>query len=149
MTGDMRILEGWTDKERKELERASNGGYKDAFGVIRGIINEDSELFYIGLEYDDETHLDNNQLVKDIVDYYAGVAKFAEPKKYYVHLIKDDENSYLNITSDGGAELDNKFEFGGWQTKFTRDEVIAIDSKLVPFMEEVEDDEQSKNNRSF
>ena len=58
-----------------------------------------------------------------------------------MHLIKGDENSYLNITSDGGAELDNKFEFGGWQTKFTRDEVIAINPKFVPFMEEVEDDE--------
>lgn len=137
----MRILKGWTDEERKELERASNGGYKDAFSVIRGILSEDSELFYIGLEYDDETHLDNNQLVKDIADYYAGVAKFAE-QKYYVHLIKGDENSYLNITSDGGAELDNKFEFGGWQTKFTRDEVIDIDPRLVPFMEEVEDDER-------
>lgn len=62
-------------------------------------------------------------------------------KKYYVHLIKGDEYSYLNINSDWGAELDNKFEFGGWQTKFTRDEVIAIDSKLVPFMEEADDNE--------
>ena len=135
----MRILEGWTDEERKELERASNGGYKDAFSVIRGILSEDSELFYIGLEYDDETHLDNNQLVKDIADYYAGVATFAKFQKYYVHLIKGDENSYLNITSDGGAELYNKFALDGWKTKFTRDEVVAIDPKLVPFMEEVED----------
>ena len=143
MTGDMRILEGWTDEERKELERASNGGYKDALSVIRGILSEDSELFYIGLEYDDETHLDNNQLIKDIADYYAGVAKFAE-QKYYVHLIKGNEKSYLNITSYGSVDLLSNLEYSGQKNKFTREEIIAIDPRLVSFMEEVEDDEWNK-----
>ena len=136
----MRILEGWTDEERKELERASNGGYKDAFSVIRGVLSEDSELFYIGLEYDDETHLDNNQLVKDIADFYCGNAKFAE-QKYYVHFIKGDESSYLNIDFGERPVVGNNSELMGLKTKFTREEVVAINPRYVPFMEEVEDDE--------
>ena len=60
-------------------------------------------------------------------------------KKYYVHLIKGDENSYLNIISNGVMELSNDFDSNGWKTKFTRDEVVAIDPRLVVFMEEVED----------
>ena len=59
-------------------------------------------------------------------------------KKYYVHLIKGDEESYLNINLEGGAELGTKFGYGHWKTKFTRDEVVAINPKFVPFMEEVE-----------
>jgi len=60
-------------------------------------------------------------------------------KKYYVHFFKDDEHSYLNVNFDGETEIDNYFEFNGWKIKFTRDEVVAIDPRLVPFMEEVED----------
>lgn len=60
-------------------------------------------------------------------------------KKYYVHLIKDNEYSYLSMSWDGVVELDDNLAFSGWQTKFTRDEVIAIDPRLVPFMEEVEE----------
>ena len=59
-------------------------------------------------------------------------------KKYYVHLIKGDENSYLNIISNGVMELSNDFDSNGWKTKFTRDEVVAIDPRLVMLMEEVE-----------
>lgn len=62
-------------------------------------------------------------------------------KKYYVHLFKDDEYSYLNVTLDGRAQLDNNFEFDDLKTEFTREEIISIDPRLVLFMEEVEDDE--------
>ena len=65
-----------------------------------------------------------------------------EPKKYYVHLIKGNEKSYLNITSYGSVDLLSNFEYSGEKNKFTREEIIAIDPRLVPFMEEVEDDER-------
>ena len=67
-----------------------------------------------------------------------GTAIFPNPKKYYVQLIKGDEYSYLNINSEGGAELGTKFGFGHWKTKFTIDEVAAMNPQLVLFMEEVE-----------
>lgn len=137
---NVRILKGYSKAEQKELEDAKYNGFNNAIYLINGIADDDDDCTSLTEKYINGSPDEDNQLARDIADYYAGVAKFAE-RKYYVHLIKDDENSYLNITSDGGAELDNKFEFGGWQTKFTRDEVIAIDSRLVPFMEEVEDDE--------
>lgn len=76
-------------------------------------------------------------IIRDILDYYAGVAKFPE-QKYYVHLIKSDRDSYLKTDVSGGVYLDSNFEYGIWKTKFTRDEVVDIDPRLVPFMEEVE-----------
>ncbi|MGI3099176.1 hypothetical protein ACROUK_01270 [Companilactobacillus alimentarius] len=139
---NVRILKGYSKTERKELEDAKDNGFNSAFDVIYGIIKSEGDLAFIVKKYDEGSSSDNDQLAKDIVDYYAGVAKFAEPKKYYVHFIKGDECSYLNITLEDGhrvALLSNNLEFSCWQkTKFTRDEVIAIDPKFVPFMEEVE-----------
>lgn len=140
MTSDVRILTGWTENERKELEEAEDNDFNSAIDLIRGIINDEDDCISLAKKYTDEYSDEDNQMVKDIADYYCGNAKFPE-QKYYVHLIKGDENSYLNITSYGGAELDKKFEFGGWQTKFTRDEIISMNPQLVPFMEEVEADE--------
>lgn len=62
-------------------------------------------------------------------------------KKYYVHLFKEDKYSYLNVTSNGVMELSNDFDSSTWRTKFTREEIISMNPNLVPFMEEVEDDE--------
>jgi len=81
---------------------------------------------------------DNNQMAKDIIDFYCDKAKFAEPKKYYVQLIKGDCYSYLNINPNGGAKLYNRLGLNGWKVKFTIDEVVAMNPKLLLFMEEVE-----------
>lgn len=88
-------------------------------------------------KYDGANTDERISIIRDILDFYTDKAKFSE-QKYYVHLIKGDESSYLNITSDGVVELDDNLEFSGWQNKFTRDEVIAINPRLVVFMEEVE-----------
>lgn len=88
--------------------------------------------------YHEDTN-DDNQMAKDIVDFYTGKAKFAEPKKYYVQLIAGDEESYLNINPNGGAKLYNRLGLNGWKVKFTIDEIAKINPQLVLFMEEVED----------
>ena len=133
---NVRILKGYSNAEQRELEEAKDNGFLSSMTLIHGIGDDDDDCHSLSKKYYRENPNENEQMARDIADFYTGKAKFAD-KKYYVHLIKGDENSYLNITSDGGAELDNKFEFGGWQTKFTRDEVVGIDPKLVPFMEEV------------
>jgi len=135
---NVRILRGYSKTERKELEEAKDNGFNDTIGLINGIISSEYGCIFLAGRYEDESSDEDNQLAKDIADFYCGNAKFAEPKKYYVHLIKGDEYSYLNINSEGGAELGTKFGFGHWKTKFTRDEVVAIDPRLVVFMEEVE-----------
>ena len=132
----MRILKGYSKDEQKELENVKK--YMRCNDLLYNITGNPAEArcSLIGEKYTKAESDEQISIIRDILDFYTDKAKFAD-QKYYVHLIKGDENSYLNITSDGGAELDNKFEFGGWKTKFTRDEVVGIDPKLVPFMEEV------------
>ncbi|PMD71483.1 hypothetical protein [Companilactobacillus nuruki] len=139
---DVRILKGWTKEERKELEEAKDtenlGDFLHAITEYRYKV---THYQYVWDKYDAAKTQDQFSIIQDIVDFYTDKAKFPEPKKYYVHFIKGDEYSYLNINSEGGAELGTKFGFGHWKTKFTRDEVVAIDPRLVVFMEEVKDDE--------
>lgn len=136
----MRILKGYSKEEQKELEyNKKNMSCNDLLHNIT-YFPANVGCNPIKDKYDNADTDERISIIRDILDFYADKAKFAEPK-YYIHFIKSDEGSYLNITSDGGAELDNKFEFDGWQTKFTYDEVVAIDSRYVPFMEEAEDDE--------
>ncbi|AKP66871.1 hypothetical protein [Companilactobacillus ginsenosidimutans] len=118
---NVRILKGYSEQERKELEEAKDNGFNSAFDVIYGIIKSEGDLAFIVKKYDEGSSSDNDQLAKDIVDYYAGVAKFPEPKKYYVQLIAGDEESYLNINPIGGAQLDSRRELNGWKVKFTSD----------------------------
>lgn len=131
---NVRILKGYSEEERKELEEAKNNHFGSAIDLIRGIVMGNNDCMYLAGKYAAENPGKDNQLARDIADYYAGVAKFAKPKKYYVHLIKGDEFSYLSISDDN-------LVFSSWKTKFTRDEVVAIDPRFVPFMEEVENDE--------
>ena len=133
---NVRILKGYSKAEQKELEYTKNN--MSCNNLLHNITYFPANVGCnpIKDKYDNADTDERISIIRDILDFYTDKAKFAD-QKYYVHLIKGDENSYLNITSDGGAELDNKFEFGGWQTKFTRDEVVGIDPKLVPFMEEV------------
>jgi len=133
----MRILKGYSKDEQKELECIKNlMSCNDLLHNITGNL-ADTESVLIRIKYYKADIDKRISIIKDILDFYTDKAKFTGSKKYYVHLIKGDEYSYLTISSDGGAELDDKFSFDGWRTKFTRDEVVAIDPRLVQFMEEV------------
>lgn len=136
----MRILKGWTENERKELEEAKDNGFNAAICLINRIVGYDNDCIFLARRYEDESFDEDNLLARDIADYYAGVAKFPE-QKYYVHFIKSDESSYLNIDFDESLLIGNNSELMGLKTKFTREEVVAINPKFVPFMEEAEDDE--------
>jgi len=134
----MRILKGWTDEERKELEEAKDNDSSSAMGLINDIGDDYDYCQSLTRKYIREDINDNNQMAKDIIDFYCDKAKFAEPKKYYVQLIKGDCYSYLNINPNGGAKLYNRLGLNGWKVKFTIDEVVAMNPKLLLFMEEVE-----------
>ena len=140
----MRILKGYSKEEQKELEDAKrkymNGG--DLFHVITGFL-PDTRCGLIWKKYDKADKDERISIIKDILDFYNGKAKFTGSKKYYVHFIENDEYSYLNINSEGGADLGTKFGFSHWKVKFTRDEVVAIEPKLVSFMEDVEVDNKA------
>lgn len=136
---NMRILKGYSKEERKELEEAKDNGFLSVIALFCSIKRDDNNCHALYEKYYREDTNGNNLMAKDIIDFYYGNAKFPKPKKYYVHLIKDNECSYLSTSWDGEVQLGNDFYSSNWKTKFTRDEVIAIDSRLVPFMEEVEE----------
>lgn len=138
----MRILKGYSKAEQKELEYArKNMSCNDLLHNIT-YFPANTECGSIKDKYDGADTDERISIIRDILDYYAGVAKFAEPKKYYVHFIKGDESSYLNIDFDESLLIGNNSELMGLKTKFTRDEVVAIDPRLVVFMEEVDVDDE-------
>ena len=137
----MRILKGYSKDEQKELEDAKK--YMRCSDVLHNITGNPAEA-RCGLIGENYTKADSNEqasIIKDIIDFYTDKAKFTGSKKYYVHFIKNDEYSYLNINTAGEVELLDNSEFGGWKNKFTIDEVAAIDPRFVLFEEEVEDNE--------
>ena len=135
----MRILTGYSKDEQKELENAKK--YMDCSDLLHIITDfiSGTRFNLIWEKYNEAEPDERISIIRDILDFYTDKATFTVPKKYYVQLIEGDEYSYLNINSEGGAELGTKFGFDGWKYKFTREEVVAIDPRLVPFMEEVGD----------
>lgn len=135
----MRILKGYSKDERKELEEAKYNGFLSAIGLIHGI-GEDDDCTSLTEKYINGSPDEDNQLAKDIADFYCGKAKFAE-QKYYVKLIRNNESSYLNRSTTnnfcmvGGCKPDEIF-----QTKFTEDEIKDIDPRYMAFIVPVEED---------
>ena len=138
---NVRILKGYSKDEQKELEKVKEIGINDFLHIITGFTS-DTRFGLIWEKYDKAEQDEGTSIIRDIIDFYTDKAKFIVPKKYYVQLIAGDEESYLNINPNGGAKLYNRLGLNGWKTKFTRDEVVAIDPRLVKFMEEVEKWEQ-------
>ena len=137
----MRILKGWPENERKELEEAKDNGF-NAIGLINGIINSENDCIFLARRYENESSDEDNLLARDIADYYAGVAKFPE-QKYYVKLIKNSDFSYLyrskltNFLILDGCSLSQDY-----QTKFTEQEIKDIDPRYMAFAVPVEEDDE-------
>ncbi|WP_334341191.1 DUF1642 domain-containing protein [Companilactobacillus sp. HBUAS56275] len=138
----MRILEGYSKAEQKELEYAKDNGFLSAITLIRGISNGDCHCHELSKKYCREDINDNNQLAKDIVDFYCGNAKFPE-QKYYVQLIKNNNSSYLNKCSPNGFYMpDSCRQDKLTQTQFTEQEIKDIDPRYMAFAVPVEEDNE-------
>ena len=102
----MRILKGYSKDEQKELEDAKrkymNGG--DLFHIITGFL-PDTRCGLIWKKQDKADKDERISIIKDILDFYNGKAKFTGSKKYYVHLINGNDYSYLNISLYGASKL--------------------------------------------
>ena len=129
----MRILKGYSKRERKELEEAKDNNFDNAIDLIRGIAIDDDDCTSLNNKYMNECSEEDNQMAKDIIDFYTGNAKFAE-KKYVVHDTTDHYIYYDEL-------LDNL----RWSQplrmpeKKTKDEWLAINPAYEPMLEEVED----------
>lgn len=135
---NVRILHGWTKDERKELEEAKGNGFLSVIALICSIKRDDDNCHALYEKYYRDDTNGNNQMAKDIIDFYCGNAKFPE-QKYYVHFIKSNGYSYLTITPDGVLGLGSRLEIGSWKTEFTHEEIISMNPQFLPFMEEVEE----------
>ncbi|MFD1471543.1 hypothetical protein [Companilactobacillus mishanensis] len=128
----------YTADELKELKELSKAYDSPMYAISKLLTARTHGVENLQAKYLEMRHEDEFDLMADINNVIMGTAVFPYPKKYYVQLIAGDEESYLNINPIGGEQLYNRLGLNGWKTKFTRDEVIAIDPRLVPFMEEVE-----------
>ena len=136
----MRILKGYSKEEQKELEEAKNDHFGSAIELIKGIVTGNNYCFYLARKYLFEDPDKNNQLARDIADFYAGVAKFAE-QRYYVQLIRNDGAGYLNKNRIGNFYMTNSCQPDEtFQTKFTEQEIKAIDPRYMEFAVPVEED---------
>ncbi|APX72471.1 hypothetical protein M5C72_04950 [Companilactobacillus allii] len=137
MTEEKRII-NWNAGMQNDFHYLATDSENGACLLYNFMSVDDEDYPSLGDYFNPLSDENKTQFAQDLIDLYTGKAKFSD-KKYYVHLIEGDEYSYLNINSEGGAELGTKFGFGHWKTKFTIDEVAAMNPQLVLFMEEVED----------
>ncbi len=139
----MRILKGWTKDERKELEEAKDNNFDNTIDFIRGIAIDDDDCTSLNNKYMNECSEEDNQLAKDIADFYTGKAKFPE-QKYYVKLL-DKDDGYLNLNYQHSfyeCFVDDKddYEDGDYKTQFTISEIEDIDPRYKQFAIPVEDE---------
>lgn len=141
MADDRRIIKGWTDEERRELEEYKKEPKSSMLKVFYDLFS--GYEFYPNLcnkvrSISGGAHMDQeNQFVNDVVDYFNDDAKFPE-EKWYVHFVKSDEDSYLNY----GLVDDTYFVSGKEQNiytkkQFTKQEVEDINPKYLEFLEKV------------
>ena len=131
---NVRILKGYSKDEQKELEYTKKN--MSCNNLLHNITYFPANT-ECGSIKDKHNHADTDErisIIRDILDYYAGVAKFAEPKKYYVQLIKNNDGSYLNRNRlDAFLTLDGCHSALSYQTEFTEQEIKDIDPRYMSF----------------
>ena len=132
---NVRILHGWTKDERKELEEAKDNGFLSVIALICSIKRDDNNCHALYEKYYREDTNGNNQMAKDIIDFYCGNAKFPE-QKYVVHDKATDQYIYYNV-----VEL--RLRWGRIEAvmpyKKTKDEWLEINPAYEAMLESVED----------
>ena len=141
MADDRRIIKGWTDEERRELEEYKKEPKSSMLKVFYDLFS--GYEFYPNLckkarSISGGAHMDQeNQFVNDVVDYFNDDAKFPE-EKWYVHLINGNDESYLNRGVESkDISLGSKGRIDCIQTQFTKQEVEDINPKYLEFLEKV------------
>lgn len=139
----MRILKGYSKEEQKELEKAKNFmSCSDLLHIITGF-PANTEFGSIKDKHDGANTDEQISIIKDILDFYTDKAKFVEPKRYYVQLIRNDGGGYLNKNRVGNFCMTNSCQPDEtFQTKFTEQEIKAIDPRYMEFAVPVEADNE-------
>lgn len=139
MADDRRIIKGWTNEEREDLEKSIKADYSlmDIFNRTITVNGTALNKKYCSLFTDDA----ETQLANDIADYFNDDAKFPV-EKWYVHFVVNDSFSYLNRGLESkDIYLGSKGRIDCIQTQFTKQEVEDINPDYLLFLEKVPDEE--------
>ncbi|GEO58685.1 hypothetical protein [Companilactobacillus bobalius] len=146
---EKRTLKAWTKEEREQLEKCKKSGHYNVINLCF-LINDDyvrtcgtgnmrcesplGEKYkkLMDNKYDDSAI---NHLVQDVIDYFAGTAKFPGLKKYYVFLAK---SKYPFLIEEENGTFDwSDYPEERYKYEFTEDEIKAIDPRYMAFALEV------------
>lgn len=138
----MRILKGYSKAEQKELEYARKNMSCNDFLHNITYFPAPIECDSIKDKYDEADTDERISIIRDILDFYTGKAKFPE-QKYYVKLL-DKDDGYLNLNYQHSfyeCFVDDKddYEDGDYKTQFTISEIKDIDPRYMAFAVPVED----------
>ncbi|HIY92369.1 MAG TPA: hypothetical protein H9820_05425 [Candidatus Companilactobacillus pullicola] len=146
----MRILKGYSKRERKELEEAKDNNFDNAIDLIRGIAIDDDDCTSLNNKYMNECSEEDNQLAKDIVDFYCGNAKFPE-QKYVLETTTPHSSAHTYIKGILGSTYGGIGAADEIKTTSNKEEALvlsknAIEQKLggkyMAFAVPVEDDDE-------
>lgn len=137
----MRILKGYSKAEKKELKALKKLlDINDLLNIITGNL-VDRGFNPIWEKYNEAEPDEQVSIIRDILDFYTDKAKFPEPKKYYVKLIRNDDDGYLNKGKlNTFVTLGNCRTSHYYQTEFTEQEIKDIDPRYMAFAVPVEAD---------
>ena len=129
----MRILKGYSKAEQRELEEAKDNGFLSVIALFCSIKRDDNNCRALYEKYYREDTNGNNQMARDIADFYCGNAKFPE-QKYVVHDKATDQYIYYDVTERGF----HWGEIGRVRPDIkTKDELLAINPAYEPMLEKV------------
>ena len=126
----MRILNGWTKDERKELEEAKDNGFLSAMGLINDIGDDYDYCHSLTRKYIREDTNDNNQMAKDIVDFYCGNAKFPE-QKYVLETTTPHSSAHTYIKGILGSTYDGIGAADEIKTTSNKEEALVLSKNTI------------------
>ena len=133
---NVRILKGYSEQEQRELEEAKDNGFLSVIALICSIKRDDDNCHALYEKYYREDTNGNNQMAKDIIDFYCGNAILPE-EKYVVHDKVTDQCIYYNWTwAERGLDW-GQIEEEVPEIK-TKEEWLKINPAYEPMLEKVD-----------
>lgn len=126
----MRILKGYSKRERKELEEAKDNNYSSAMILIHGIGEEYSDCQALSEKYYHEDTNEDNQLAKDIVDFYSGNAKLPE-QKYVLETTTPHSSAHTYIKGILGSTYGGIGAADEIKTTSNKEEALVLSKNTI------------------
>lgn len=147
---NMRILKGYSKEERKELEEAKDNGFLSVIALFCSIKRDDNNCHVLYAKYYREDTNGNNQMARDIADYYTGNAKFLE-QKYVLETTTPQSLAHTYIKGISGSTYGGIGAADEIKTTSNKEEALVLSKntieqklggKYMAFAVPVEDDDE-------